>query len=277
MERGLSINSVKRREHSGIQVIGRAAAVLRTLENQPDGLSLASIAERLQLPRSTVQRIVHALEAEDLLIAASPKARVRLGPALARLAASVETSAIKIAKPIMAQLAQDLGETVDLSVLTGDRAVFLERVIGTHSVYAIVARAEHYPLHCTANGRAMLAELADSDIEHRIGRSYERKTPRSLTSFAELIATLGPVRRTKVAFSVEENALGICGVGVAFRDVEGNLLSLSVPVPTSRFEDQKKRIAQRLLESRGQLQRHLGLNGRAASKADAARQRFALP
>jgi DNA-binding IclR family transcriptional regulator len=247
-----------RRDPSKIQVISRAAAVLRSLENEQDGLSLGAIAQRLGLPRSTVQRIVNALESEDLVIAASPKARVRLGPALARLAASVEMSVAKLARPLMEQLARDLGETVDLSVLASDHAVFIERVIGAHSVYAIAGLAVHYPLHCTANGRAMLAELTDAQIEQRIGRSYERRTSRSLTTFDTLIVALRSVRRTGVAYSVEENALGICGIGVAVHDARGNLLSLSVPVPTSRFEQQKKRIAQGLLEARDILQRRLG-------------------
>ena len=47
----------------GIQVIARAAAVLRALENEPAGLSLGKIAQRVDLSRSTVQRIVDALAA----------------------------------------------------------------------------------------------------------------------------------------------------------------------------------------------------------------------
>lgn len=46
-----------------IQVIGRAAAVLRALEDEPSGLSLGDIAKRVNLARSTVQRIVGALQA----------------------------------------------------------------------------------------------------------------------------------------------------------------------------------------------------------------------
>ena len=109
-----------------IQVIARAVSVLRTLEGEADGLSLGAIAQRLKLPRSTVQRIVGALEAENLLIAASPNGRVKLGPALLRLSASVETSASAIAKPYMIEMARDLGETVDLSVMGRDHAIFIE-------------------------------------------------------------------------------------------------------------------------------------------------------
>ena len=67
-------------DKSQVQVIARAAAILRALENEAAGLSLGQIAQRVNLARSTVQRIVAALEAEKLVIAASPTGRVRLGP-----------------------------------------------------------------------------------------------------------------------------------------------------------------------------------------------------
>jgi DNA-binding IclR family transcriptional regulator len=55
----------------GIQVISRAAKILRSLEGKSDGLSLSVIAKSVDLPRSTVQRIVHALASEGFLIAAT--------------------------------------------------------------------------------------------------------------------------------------------------------------------------------------------------------------
>ncbi|NLY64963.1 MAG: helix-turn-helix domain-containing protein, partial [Alcaligenaceae bacterium] len=46
----------------GIQVIARSGAILRALAANPQGISLATIANHVKLPRSTVQRIVNALE-----------------------------------------------------------------------------------------------------------------------------------------------------------------------------------------------------------------------
>ena len=72
-------------------MIARAAAILRALEDENAGLSLGQIAQRVNLARSTVQRIVAALETEKLVIAATPNGRVRLGPTILRLAASVRS------------------------------------------------------------------------------------------------------------------------------------------------------------------------------------------
>src|SRR6187399_3203109 len=91
----------KGQDKSQVQVIARAAAILRALEEQPAGLSLGQIAQRVALARSTVQRIVAALAAERFVIAASPNARVRIGPTILRLANSVQTDFVSIARPFL--------------------------------------------------------------------------------------------------------------------------------------------------------------------------------
>src|SRR6202790_530277 len=95
-----------------IQVITRAISVLRALEGEPEGLSLGRIGERVGLARSTVQRIVEALRAEQFVIAASATSGVRLGPALIRLGASASVEFDHITRPIMAALSKGAGATV---------------------------------------------------------------------------------------------------------------------------------------------------------------------
>src|SRR5262249_32625977 len=151
--------SEKSGEKSQVQVIARAAAILRALEDQALGLSLGQIAQRVELARSTVQRIVAALESENLVIAASPSGRVRLGPTIARLAASVQTDFVAIARPFLLRLSEELRETVDLAVVKKNQLVFIEQVVGPQRLRTVSAVGETFPLYCTANGKAYLAEL----------------------------------------------------------------------------------------------------------------------
>ena len=146
---------------SQVQVIARAAAILRVLEEQEAGLSLGQIAQRVGLARSTVQRIVNALAAERFLISASPTGRVVLGPALLRLANNVATSFTAVARPYLLQLSSDLKETVDLAAIKKDRLIFIDQVEGSHRLRTVSAIGEAFPLHCTANGKAYLATLDD--------------------------------------------------------------------------------------------------------------------
>jgi DNA-binding IclR family transcriptional regulator len=242
---------------SQVQVIARAAAILRALEDEAEGLSLGQIAQRVNLARSTVQRIVAALEAEKFLIAASPTGRVRLGPTILRLAASARTDFVAVARSFLVQLSNELKETVDLAVIKKDHLVFVDQVIGSQRLRAVSAIGETFPLHCTANGKAYLAELDDAAIARLIGTSYEQRTPHTLTRLDDLLRDLKAVRKTGIAIDREEHTHGICAAGIVTRDPLGNFVAISVPVPAQRFHQHQRHIAARLRATKDALERHI--------------------
>jgi DNA-binding IclR family transcriptional regulator len=246
-----------RPERSQVQVIARAAAILRTLEEQPAGLSLGQIAQRVSLARSTVQRIVAALAAEKLLIAASPTGRVRLGPTILRLAASARTDFVAIARPFLIRLSNELGETVDLATFRKDHLIFIDQVIGSQRLRAVSGVGETFPLYCTANGKAYLAQFDEVAIARLIGTSFERRTPHTIVRLGELSKELKSTRKSGVGFDREEHTVGICAAGVVLRDLLGNDVAISVPVPAQRFYQREKLIAERLLSTRRLLEQHL--------------------
>jgi DNA-binding IclR family transcriptional regulator len=84
-------------------------------------------------------------------------------------AASVEFD--QITRPIMSELSQAVGETVDLSVLKGSVAIFTDQVQGIHRLRAVSAIGETFPLHCTANGKAILSVLSDDKVARLLRRS----------------------------------------------------------------------------------------------------------
>jgi len=237
-------------DKSQVQVIARAATILRALEDENTGLSLGQIAQRVNLARSTVQRIVSALETEKLVIAATPNGRVRLGPAILRLASSVRSDFLAMARPFLERLSQELEETVDLATVKKDQLIFIDQVIGSQRLRTVSAVGESFPLYCTANGKAYLAQLSDTAVEALIGRAYPERTPKTRTRIETLLADLRAARQCGIAFDREEHTAGICAAGVAFHDPLGNAVALSVPVPSPRFAEREKQIARRLLATK---------------------------
>jgi DNA-binding IclR family transcriptional regulator len=252
-------NADRTGEKSQVQVIARAAAILRALEDETLGLSLGQIAQRVGLARSTVQRIVSALESENLLIAASPTGRVRLGPTIARLATSVQTDFVSIARPFLIHLSDELRETVDLAIVKKDHLVFIEQVIGPQRLRTVSAVGETFPLHCTANGKAYLAALDEVAIARLIGTKYERRTAATLTRLEELLKDLKSVRKNGIAFDLEEHTAGISAAGVIMRDPLGNHIAISVPVPAQRFTQNQMLIAERLIATKQKLEERLAV------------------
>lgn len=247
----------KAERRSGVQVIARAAMVLRCLEDEPDGLSLGDIAGQLNLPRSTVQRIVVALVDEQMLIAASAKSRVKLGPALIRLAGATNVEIEQIAHPIMEAISREINETIDLSVIQGKSAVFVDQVLGNHRLRTVSAVGERFPLHCTACGKALLVHLPEKKLEQILNAELEVFTENTVTDPEMLREQINNINGD-LGYDLEEHTEGVCAVGVSFHDPLGRAFAISIPVPTNRFHRNKTKLEVALRECRRQILDILG-------------------
>jgi DNA-binding IclR family transcriptional regulator len=234
----------------GIQVISRAVQILRALDGESDGLSLSQLAERVDLPRSTVHRLTTALAAEGLVAAASPNGRVRLGPELTRLAIGARREIRQELRPFMEQLFERLNETVDCAILDGDHLRFVDQIAAPHRLRAVSAVGAVFPLHCTANGKAILAALPPTAVREVLPARLERFTENTITRPADLARELNTIRETGVAFDREEHTHGICAGGIAISDAFGQLAALSVPMPAQRFRGRENEIARELTAAR---------------------------
>jgi DNA-binding IclR family transcriptional regulator len=237
----------------GVQVIARAAAVLRALEGHPEGLSLAQIAREVGLARSTVQRIVAALASEDFVAEAQPGRGVRIGPGLARIAASLSANLVELLHPHLVALGEAVDETVDLSVLSGGSAVFVDQIPGKQRLVALSAIGARFPLHCTANGKAILACFGNEDARALIQRSVVEHVDYPLTDPARLMREIEIVRRKHLAFDLGEHGAGVSAVGAAMRDAYGRPIAVSVPAPSQRFTPKRDALSDALLAFREKL------------------------
>jgi DNA-binding IclR family transcriptional regulator len=246
--------------HGGIQVVARVAQVLRALDGEPQGLSLSQLAKRVDLPRSTVHRIVSALTAEGLLAAASPNGRVLLGPEIGRLAAGRREFWREL-RPYMERLFFVLGETVDCSVLDGDHVRFVDQLPGRHRLRAVSVVGSSFPLHSTANGKAILAELTSEELGGLLPGRLKRYTDHTITSPAALARELEQIRQTGVAFDREEHTVGIAAAGIALRDPSGDFAALTVPMPMQRFVGNEDELAKALLDVKREVEATFGVTG----------------
>jgi DNA-binding IclR family transcriptional regulator len=236
-----------------IQVISRSAQLLRALEGAPKGLSLSTLAQRTGLPRSTIHRLLIALQVEGFVAQATPGGQMKLGPELLRLAASGQPDLQQLVRPEMQRLFDELNETIDLAVLDGDHLRFVDQIPAPHRLRAVSAVGATFPLHCTANGKAVLALLDDEEVVRLLPAKLPRHTPQTITSRRALLAELDAIRADGVAFDREEHTVGISAAGFAFVDPMGRYAAVTVPMPTPRMEGREKLLRARIAQAAREL------------------------
>lgn len=214
--------------------------LLDVLSYYHDPVSLKQLALETDLHPSTAHRILAAMAASGFAEKADG-GTYRLGIRLLELGNLVK-SRINIreaAMPLMQQLHQRLGESINLGVRQGDEIVYVERTSSGRSsvrvVHLVGARA---PLHVTSVGKLYLAEDgADSVRDYARRTGLPGPTPSSITTLPALEKELEWVRRHGVAFDREEVEPGLRCIAAPVRDDSGALVAgLSISAPSERHK-----------------------------------------
>lgn len=220
---------------SGGQVISRAARILRAVSEESSGQSVGKIAKKVDLPRTTVHRIIMALEAQQLVVTTSTG--IRLGPALVKMASFAHTDVITAARPFIELLSRRLRETVDLCVDRFQNAISVDQFVSDQELRVVSAIGTAYPIHCTAHGKALLSMRSDLEIRSLLNKKLERRTERTIVDKDKLIEQVCEVRLKGWAFDREEHAVGICGIGVPLNTSGADNYAISVAIPAARFDE----------------------------------------
>ncbi|SNR68285.1 transcriptional regulator, IclR family [Methylobacillus rhizosphaerae] len=219
----------------GIQVISRASLILRILAKNPAGLSLGKIADIASLPRSTVQRIVKALEDEELVTMLDGGRGFKLGMALGQLMHETQVDIITVLRPHLELLSSDVNETVVLSSISNQQSNVIDRIIAERELRVVAVLGAVHTLYTTVDGKLLLANLTDEQVIARIGRDYPKITEKT-KQINDLLKDLNDIRRTGFAIDRDENVLGISAVAVDLDTFLGRYV-VAIVTPSCRFED----------------------------------------
>lgn len=237
--------------NQGIQVIARAAGILRLLGRETDGLSLGRIAKAVGLPRSTVQRIVSALAVEGFVSSSNGYGGIRLGPEIRSLAQTSTSGMADRLRPVMKRISDETGETVDLAVLENGRMLFIDQVVGRQRLRTVSSIGAKFPLTTTANGKAALACLNQSHAAKLIFAETEDQG-RDARPIFDIVAEINDIRAGALAKDEDEHTEGISALGFAVSDRHGDVFAVSTPVPSTRYGRVKEALSETIRKCRGE-------------------------
>ena len=151
--------------------LGRVLDVLALFSAERPDLSLSEIADLQGWPKPTAHRVTTTLVARSFLARDPVTKRFRLGIGVARLVAPLLRSfrLPELARGPLRTLAAETGETVNLAILDGAEALYLDSCPGTFRVRAQANSGLRVPAYCTAIGKCLLAQLDPEEARRRDG------------------------------------------------------------------------------------------------------------
>jgi IclR family acetate operon transcriptional repressor len=245
---------------SRVQSIERAFGVLGALTDGPVGVT--EVAERVELPKSTVARLLGSLVREGVVEQVPGDTRYRLGARIVTLAAGVVPlrSMVALARPVLVELASALGEAAGLSVPDGFAVHYVDQVDTAHQVQIRDWTGTRAPMHAVSSGLVLLAWTPAAMLDAFLQRTLERFTPRTMTEPAAVRARLADVRREGYAWVHEEFAEGLNSVAAPIADRTGlTIAAVHVHGPSYRFPGAKDEaeIAATVVDTAGRISARL--------------------
>ena len=262
---GRSMMGTPGREDAGpVQSVDRAVAILEILARDGEA-GVTEVARELGVHKSTASRLLAALDRRELVSQDTARGRFRLGVGLVRLAGAAGRSldVVQESRPVCRALARQEGETVNLAILSGRDALYLDQVAGPAALSPHNWAGQRIPLHATSDGKVLLAYLSQAELARCLTPPLRRFTDRTITTLDELSPVLAEVRQRGFATAVDELEAGLTAIAAPVRNEEGRVVaSISASGPSFRIPaDRIGQVAESVRRAAAEVSRRLGWAG----------------
>lgn len=207
----------------GAQSVRRAVAILRILaRGQERGVRLTDIVDESGLNRPTVHRLLRVLVEEGAVEQDAESRRYMVGQEVSLLGLARTRFPIRsVAEPYLRHLADELGDTIFLSIRSGFDSICIDRKTGGFPIKVLSLEVgARRPLGVGVSGVAMLACLTADEATQIVRSNEQRLAAHDLTG-ARLLERVKAARLKGYAFADAGLVKGTRAVAVALRDADG--------------------------------------------------------
>ncbi len=248
----MTLQSTQLRADPGVGRGAGSGAVVRAVDRALDLLLLlgdgdrgvVEVAGALGVDKSTASRLLGTLLARGFASRDPLTGRFRPGPQLAALGHRYleRLRPERELGPVLARLADATGETVLLTILDRDQAVYADKVESRHLLRTHSRVGQRAPFHAGATGKCILAFLSPDEVTRLLGPGpFPRFTDNTIADLPTLLAQLDVVRQQGYAVSVEEIDAGVAGIGVPLLGWDRRPIgAISVTAPLARIDEAKQ-------------------------------------
>jgi len=225
--------------------VQRMARLLRRIAEGDAVTNMSKTARDLGINRTTLLRLLHALESERFIEPRSEGEGWRIGVGLITLTAQAFFSEdlVQTAVPALTRLAATLALSAHLAVLDGLEIVYLVRRVPNHAFASNIRIGSRLPAHAANMGRIILANLPRERVDRLYaGIDLRPVTPHTPVTPLQLHTQLDADRAVGLAWSDGNYEAGISSVAAAIFDVSNTpVAACNVTGQTAQFEGIERR------------------------------------
>lgn len=216
----------------------RAFSLIEEIVKVDGATTVADLCQRLDVPKPTAHRIISQLEKESLLQREPGGRHLSPGPRLRAIALNVlaQRSVGAPRRAILQRLAEELGETCNITLLDGHELIYFERVETNWPVRIQLPSGSRMPLHCTASGKLFLALMPLHRRKALLASlSLDSHTSNSIIDRDLLEQEMEKIIENTLSTDNEELIEGMVAIAVPIYDDVGQVrATLAVHAPTIR-------------------------------------------
>lgn len=216
--------------------IARTTVILDVIADSRRSLTLSDLASKTGLPRSSVHRIVQALERELYVARLADRPGYTLGPGLLKFGLNAHLRLLGANRTQLLTLSRSVNENVELAVLNGRKAIVIDQVQTADQTRSMTTQGKNFSLHATGIGKALLSQLPDYQLRALLNEPLAQYTPHTLSQPGEMLRELDRVRLSHIAFDLEEHQSGRCAIATATNAPIGGLQAVAVVMPARRMQ-----------------------------------------
>lgn len=198
-------------------------------------LGVSEIARRMEIPKSTVYRLLLTLQSRGVVTRNQATNKYCLGLRVFEFGqmAVTRNKLRQIAMPVLEDVRRRTGTTVQLSLPDGTDVLVIERLFSIPSIEFKFPPGRRTPCHATSSGKA-LAAFDEPFAEARRRAGFPKLTDLTTSNLAEFDRSLALVRARRFAVTYDEVLPGLASVGVPLFDCRGAVIAAVSLVDTSQ-------------------------------------------
>ncbi len=246
-----------------VRAVERAMDLLLELSRYPQGVGVTELARAVGLSKATVYRLLSTLAGRGFAERVPGTDFYRLGLAVFDLGMAVRNrmDLVREARPILKEVVERTRETVHLGILDNDEVVYVDKLEGPGAIQMLSRIGRRVPVHCTAMGKVLAADLPAVELERIISlRGLKACTENTITDLELLKAHLQEVARQGFAVDRVEHEYGVQCVAIPILDFTGRVIgafSISGSILTIT-EERLAGLVPLLKEAGGKISRRMG-------------------